>query len=180
MTNEIFAAMDAYKPVIAERWAQSMRNLFEDIVAKHGPSLKGVANCWTYATVYRNTGLARFIQYTGGEIEGGFRSERGAVLNEERLGEAATAVANQVVETWVGKIAMKMGELEEATAHYVSGTSFRISGTRGGHDVSIEQQMIINVSRLGTLFNQWPSRIYVDGKFMSEAAYKKMFKAVAA
>lgn len=174
MNDAIFAAMDAYKPVIAERWVQSMRNLFEDIVAKHGPSLRGLSNCWTYAKVYRNTGLGRFVVSTGE-----YKNEVNT-LNEERLTAAGMEVAGRVVEEWVGKIAMKMGELEQATAEYVSGTSFRITGTRGGHDVRIEQQMIINVSRLGTPFNQWPSRIYVDGKAMSEAAYKKMFKAAAA
>jgi hypothetical protein len=33
--------------------------------------------------------------------------------------------------------------------------------------------MIMNVSSRGTLFNQFPARIYVDGKFTSEAKFKK-------
>jgi hypothetical protein len=176
MNAAILAAMEAYKPVIADRWGQSMKNLFEDIVAKHGPSLKGLSNCWTYAKVYRNTGLARFVVSSGGEIVRGVRTESVHALNESRLLEAGMEAATATVEMWVGKIAMKMGELENAEALYVSGTSFRITGTRGGHAVRIEQQMIINVSRLGRPFNQWPSRIYVDGKTVSEAAYKKMFK----
>lgn len=175
MTNEIAAAMDAYKPVIAERWAQSMRDLFNDVVAKHGPAMNGLASCWKYAKVARNVSLRKYLNAT---LEN--HKVVSYTINEERLAEEGMNVANRVVEAWVGKIAMKMGELDDATAHYVSGTSFRISGTRGGHKVSIEQQMILNVSRLGTLFNQWPSRIYVEGEFVSESAYKKMFKAVAA
>lgn len=86
-------------------------------------------------------------------------------------------MADDVVAVWANKVQAKMGELDDATVHYVSGTAFRITGTRGGRKVTIEQHMIINVSRLGRLFNQWPSRIYVDGQFTSEAKYKKMFAA---
>jgi hypothetical protein len=34
--------------------------------------------------------------------------------------------------------------------------------------------MIINVSPKGKLFNQFPARIYVNGKFTSAAAYAKL------
>jgi len=40
--------------------------------------------------------------------------------------------------------------------------------------------MILNFRySTGTIFNQFPSRIYVDGKSMSENKYKEVFKEVA-
>lgn len=37
------------------------------------------------------------------------------------------------------------------------------------------QDRIFNVISKGTLYNQWPARIYIDGKRISEAAYKRLF-----
>lgn len=39
--------------------------------------------------------------------------------------------------------------------------------------VRIEQSVILNVSSKGKVSNQFPARIYVAGKFVSEAKFKK-------
>ena len=72
------------------------------------------------------------------------------------------------------EIAAKLGELDGAEVRHLDGYRFAVVGTKDGRTVRIEQDMIVNISVKGTLFNQFPSRIYVDGKFTSAANYAKL------
>jgi hypothetical protein len=74
----------------------------------------------------------------------------------------------------IAKVNVKAGELTDSKVLRVSGANFRITGMKGDKKVMIEQNQIINVSVKGKLFNQFPARIYVDGKFYSAAAFKKI------
>jgi hypothetical protein len=56
----------------------------------------------------------------------------------------------------------------------LDGARFRIVGIKNDRSICIEQDRIVNVSPKGTLFNQFPARIYVNGKFTSAAAYAKL------
>jgi hypothetical protein len=96
-------------------------------------------------------------------------------LDPARVAAYADKRATESVLAWEGKLAAKMGELEGATVAYLHGNVFAVNGTKQGHAVRVEQDMIINVSSKGKLFNQFPARLYVDGKFTSAAAYAKKF-----
>lgn len=96
----------------------------------------------------------------------------GANLDPVKVKEAAQQYADMVAESMKDKIMFKAGELQNPEVRNMSGWEFLITGEVKGSKVYIEQNMILNCSSLGTLFNQFPARIYVDGKFMSEAAYK--------
>ncbi len=164
MTDAILqAALEAHKPALVARYTAMTQSTFSNMVAMHGPALRGISNCWTYARMW------------SGWISGMTRHEGDArILDEARVAKSAAAYADATIEAWAGKIATKMGEVEGATIHHLDGAAFRITGTLAGKRVGIDQNMILNVSSKGLPFNQFPARIYVDGKFTSEAAWKRM------
>jgi hypothetical protein len=97
-------------------------------------------------------------------------------INEEKLDARATTWAKSTAMQWFDKIVVKLGEVEEVRDNTIGyGTWVRVLATKAGRKVTMEQQMIVNVSPKGTLFNQFPARLYVDGKFTSEAQFKKLF-----
>lgn len=161
MTTELRAALDDFKPAIATQYADSIRSLYNSMVKDLGPGLKNVGNDWTWARIFN--GLVR--QYLTGD-----RTQ----LKEDALEAGAVKYAEAAVEAWAGKIEAKMGELDSATVHRMDGIAFTISGIKHGKEVAIHQEMIVNVSKLGKPFNQFPATITFDGKAISAAAYKKL------
>jgi hypothetical protein len=95
----------------------------------------------------------------------GTRRDEPYVLCEQRLAKFAAALADQWATEVLNKVDAKVGELADANVLYAGSANFVITGTKNGRGVRIDQQQIINCSSKGTLFNQYPSRIYVDGKF---------------
>jgi hypothetical protein len=108
----------------------------------------------------------------------GFKSTDGYTINADTVAKFADKQVTEMLASWEAKLVAKLAELDNAEAvRQHSGVAFIITGTKAGQPVSIEQSMIVNVSSKGLLFNQFPARIYVAGKFTSEAAYKRQFTA---
>jgi hypothetical protein len=159
------AALDAHKPSLAAHFATFAERRFAALVKQFGPSLRGVYN----STQYRNwTAIASLTTTNGDRVNSGY------LLVADRVAAAAAQFADATVATWADKIAAKLGELDGAEVRHLDGYRFAVVGTKGDRTIRIEQDMIINVSVKGTLFNQFPSRIYVDGKFTSAANYAKL------
>lgn len=170
---DLKAALDEYKPNIEDRYKDYVRGVLEDLKKWFGPKLSGVANSKhysVYSDVARNFKLVQ-------EDERDYRpSAKGEYfVDEERLNRNAAQYAEQTIESWLGKIQSKMGDLSDAKVHRLNDMRFEIEGTKNGRSVRIDQDMIINQSSKGKLFNQFPARIYVDGKFFSEAKYKELW-----
>lgn len=157
------AALEAHKPALVARYTAMTQSTFTRMVEMHGPALKGISNCWTYARMWSGW-ISKMVRYDGDA----------RILDEALVAKAAAAYADATIEAWAGKIASKMGEVEGATIHHMDNATFRITGTLAGKRVGIDQNMILNVSSKGLPFNQFPARIYVDGKATSEAAWKRM------
>lgn len=98
------------------------------------------------------------------------------VIDERRLASAAEKVGIDTVTGWIGKISAKMGDLQDPDVKHVSGLTYVITGTRAGLKVRIDQAVTLSVSKHGLWFNQFPARIYVDGKFTPEKTFKAMVK----
>lgn len=160
--NAIDTALQDFRPQIAEQYKRIVRSQFERMVASLGPALKNVVNDWTWARTYSS------IKHC---VARDFQS---ASIKEEVLEAAAEKYAELTVEAVRAKILEKLGALDNAEVRRMTGCEFSITGERAGHRVSILQSVIVNVSPKGLPFNQFPARIYVDGKFVSAAAYKKM------
>lgn len=168
--TDLRAALELCKPTLVERYESAIRSQFQGMVELHGPSLRGIHNCWQYARAWGNA-----VACYATAIE---RDWRNAVtvygLDDAKLAAGAEEYAAASLESWLGKIEGKLGELTDAKVRHLDGATFRITGMRNGHEVEIIQTMIVNVSSKGTLYNQFPARIYVDGKATSEAKYKKL------
>lgn len=174
-TAALTTALDAFKPAIAADYVRTVERLFANAVEALGPDLKGIYSSQRFAKVMSHGGiLCPFVKFNH-ETVAGRQIAHPATLRVEALEKAAAAYADAVAVSWAAKIDAKMGELEGATVHALNGVAFTITGTRNGHAVAIEQQMVFKVSSKGTPFNQFPARLRLDGKAISEAAYSKAF-----
>ena len=136
---------------------RSVRANFTRLVEKFGPTMSNVANSREYH-VWSET-VRKCCDRSNDRTNATYS------LSESRLESFAAAVANGMADEVLAKVNAKVGELGNGEVHRVGGADFVITGTKHGLEVRIEQNQIINCSVKGKLFNQYPSRIYVDGKF---------------
>jgi hypothetical protein len=162
MNEKIF---ESHKPELADRFKRNVHCTLGQIAEALGPELNGVFNDWNWAKAYNNV-VHPFIVGKHAEEK---------TINEVKLEAAASKYADMVVENWKKKITEKIGMLDEGRVHHLDGCRFCITGTKAGQKVLINQDMIINVSGKGTLFNQFPARIHLNGKSISAAKFKKAF-----
>lgn len=78
----------------------------------------------------------------------------------ERFVQNAMDAAGLAYDAFVAKLVSKVGEVESAelTGNHVWGYSVLKVAKAGGVVESWKTQQIVNVSKLGLLFNQWPTR----------------------
>lgn len=184
--HAVMALVDARKPstleaVIAAKHAdlaamvyRQLRRTFDDAVALLGPQLRGVYNHDRFARVWRET-MGKFVERV--DATGSFLRDRDRpyAFDDAKARAYADAYATVALQELFDKLVAKVGALDEPHAEGMSGLHFIYAGKRDGHRVRVEQNVTVNVSSRGKLFNQFPARIYVDGKFTSEAEYKRRF-----
>lgn len=168
-SSNIKAALEEHAPRFVEFYTANVKFEFTRLTNRHGPALRGIYN--THDASYMDV-IDAVTDYGDG-----IGMNRPYVLNEAKLAVYAEKAARDLVTSWLGKIEQKLGELEDAEARYVSGFAYLITGSRNGHKVEIDQDMIINFSKYGRAFNQFPAKITVDGKKTSAAAYAKLIIA---
>jgi len=151
------AALRDFAPELEARFIKFTTATIARYVEKFGPDLRGIANSGSY-TAWQN-GCAAFY------------SRQTHQIDEAALARYAAEYATATIESWAAKIDAKLGELDDATLIRGAGATFTLRGRKAGRNVTIEQDMIVNVSSKGTLFNQFPARIYVDGKFTPAAKF---------
>jgi hypothetical protein len=160
MNTELKAQLVA---VFTNQVQHSITHTFNRLVATYGASMKGVYNS-------RN---GQFWKYSVSVCCD--RSNRLAtadyILNAEKVALFADQMADEMANEVLAKVNAKVANLQDSKVVLVSGANFVITGTKNGQNVRIEQNQIINVSVKGNLFNQYPSRIYVNGKFTSAAKF---------
>lgn len=157
MNLEIAKALEEFKPALAARYSDMVRRYFARMIELHGPGLRGVYNGCLAAT-YR-------------ELVSHNLTNREEIC-EESLARNAARYADDAIEAWGHKINAKLPGVDNVSVRRFQGVSFVISCTRGSDKVTISQDCIVNVSSKGKPFNQFPSRIYVNGKFTTEAKFK--------
>lgn len=149
--------------VFTNQVQHSITHTFNRLVDTYGASMKGVYNSrngqfWKYSVSVccdRSNHLAT-ADY---------------ILNAEKVALFAAQMADEMANEVLVKVNAKVADLQDSNVVLVSGANFVITGTKNGQNVRIEQNQIINVSVKGNLFNQYPSRIYVNGKFTSAAKF---------
>ncbi len=161
----IEAALIEIRPTLAKIYAAQVRRAFEAAVEDHGPKVSGVYNSARHARTFRSLVAPCLSWAQDGTVS----------INEAKLDLAAADYAEAASLQWKDKIEGKLVELENVEIKKFGGANFLIKGWRSGKAVAIDQNMIVKSSTKGLLFNQFPARIYVDGKFISERAYHALF-----
>jgi len=163
---DIKDAMLQYAPELAEDYAKFTRDTFAAMQDDLGSDLKGVYSSSRWARMFagirgnldQNISQGRIVSYQ---------------INDQELSKNAKNYGERISLEWFCKIREKLGDLDNVSASRPSGSGdVTVTGKHGDDIVRIEQQRAINVSPLGTLFHQFPSRIYVNDKIIGEAAYK--------
>lgn len=112
-----------------------------------------------------------FMQPTKDGKEWPARGANGYTIREDYLAKKCDQYADDAVAGNIAKLVQKLGDLDNCELTFGGLGDFGLKGTKGDHKVVVEQQTVFKVSKNGQLFNQWPARIYVDGKFTSAADY---------
>lgn len=95
-------------------------------------------------------------------------------LNMAKVEARSRKAAEEAALAWYHKAVAKLGDVSDAAVSG-AGARIRIAGKRAGRVVILDQEMIVNVSVKGKLFNQFPARLYVDGKFVPAGEYAAVF-----
>ena len=175
-SDPLRAAMLRYAPQLARDYKEFVRRTFKRMQADLGKGLKGVHNSWTWARTYQGIRANIIKRHPPGvsALRSSEYDKIPATINTVALNKNAKAYGDRVSLEWYNKMRMKLGDLRNVKVlHRTRGGDITVTGTLNGKAVILNQQRIINVSSKGTLFHQFPSRIYVDGKFMSEAQFKR-------
>ena len=188
MTNTIHnitSAFDAMIPAIADDYRNEVRRQFDRLIEKHGNGrgLNQLSGSWC-----RDGGVWRgMVRHNAKHVGDGpsFRQDTDYEINSDRLDRNAAQYAADAVAGFVAKLIRKLGDLSDVSIADMntSAGTFTIGGKIGGRwiageyvgqKVTVNQRCILKCSNKGTLFNQWPARIYVDGVFTPEKKFKEL------
>lgn len=92
-------------------------------------------------------------------------------LCEETLAKNADDWAHAQVDGMVAKTVGKIGDLDDVAYRFHGYGDFNINGTINGKKVRVDQQTVIKQSSKGTIFAQFPMRLYVEGQFTPAKKY---------
>jgi uncharacterized protein YfiM (DUF2279 family) len=98
------------------------------------------------------------------------------IIDEEHLAAAGKKYGEQAALNWFRKTNEKLGDVSDIEMGK-PGETMQVTAMRDSQKIVLDQQRVFKYSSKGKPFHQFPARIYVDKKFHSEAAYKKMFEA---
>lgn len=171
MNKEIHTAIVTH---ITECCKSTIEHQFAAMLSKFGPTMGNASNDYEFSQIWRESVRPACDVTRGDRLRPNLNTYS---LSEVKLDAIAGRHAQAAADEVIAKVTTKVGELENGELDYLGGASFRIKGSKGAHKVLIEQSQIINVSSKGNLFNQWPARIYVDGKLTSAAALSKIESA---
>jgi hypothetical protein len=178
----IRAAFNAHHATLVASYHRMTRRMLAD-VTKHFPTYGTTERAYSswHRAAYQYRAIRGMLKTSTDmgydwEVHGPhhrqWMADKPLELNDARVEKNAQQYADDTVDALTLKVLAKVGELAKAELTFVSGTvNFDLVGFAGSRRVVISQQTIINSSKNGNLFNQYPARIYVDGKFMSAKAY---------
>jgi len=169
-------AMLIYAPELAEDYKSFVRNTFNNMKRDLGDNLVGIYNDWRWANTFHS--ISANLKRTCPPAVYSYQEviKYPYIIAEEDLEINAKTYGERIALEWFNKMLTKLVDIDDViVSEPNNGGNITINGSRCNNNIYIEQQRIINVSKLGTVFHQFPARIYVNGKFYSEAGYKKLF-----
>ncbi len=180
-----------FAPALEADFVQYVTKGLERILEKYptGPEQRKLSSSWgPDGAFYRAFGHRHLTVKAWREAAAAgeyvVRSARDAydMVDVESVEKASKSYAKDQIAKFVMKLNRKLGELVNVEVDFAdfNGYNCEIRGEAAdGKKVRVEQNRILNFSKNGNPFHQWPARIYVDGKKVSEAAFKKMVGAAA-
>jgi hypothetical protein len=171
----ITAAFDAQKIHMVNQMVAGFERDLAEMKAEFGDDLGG-AYTSRYWSSYWVSDLRPLCTLVGAQTVG-FRTVGGVwVLDVAKATAQAEAWATAELEAACAKLIAKVGNLKHVK---IIGSPERGIFTLVGHHpnyatVRVEQTRILKSSGKGKLFNQWPARIYVDGRPVSEESFKRI------
>lgn len=172
--ENISAEFDAMIPVIAADFSSWVTRNLEHILATYDrKALSQLGNSWgSDGGKWRQLRTFTIMVDENGEPTNRYTSRY--KIDHERIATASVRYAKEQIDAFKFKLNRKLADLTDIENLRIDGSNFRFSGVLGENKVLVEQTTVLKCSNKGTLFNQWPCRIYVNGKFMPEAAFKKI------
>ena len=151
---------------------------FEEAYKKFGPTLRSGSNVSKrdYSIAQEARSMAKVANPPKNKYD--ITHVNHYVIDMERVEKQAQAKAEALCLQWENKIVSKTESLTNVKLVYGGDLTYTITGERDGRKVTIEQIMTLCANFNGTVYNQFPARIYMDGKFVPEEAYKAMFGEV--
>ena len=184
LKDSLKKAMLKYAPELAKDYEEFIKKTFKQMQADLGKELKRVYSSYKWARTFQVVRLSVKKKLAPGQQSHFMPSlvyeKLPYIIDTEALNKNAKKYGEKVALEWYNKVIAKLGPLRNVKASIMRGGDVIVTGEYKGNKVRLDQQRIINVSSRGTLFHQWPSRIYVNGKFMSETAYKKLIRGLGA
>jgi hypothetical protein len=178
--NEITNIAAAFEPtkVEAAGWFEGrVRKQFAKLAESYGDGEKiklfarvPAANQATFALV---RSCCAVVDADGNPVVSGSGRDF-YVIDEARLAKKAAEFGEDQVAGFVAKLEKKLGDLTAVELIRAGNGEFVIAGKLGDRAVRVDQQVVFKVSSKGTFFLQWPARIYVEGKFTPEKAFKEL------
>ena len=172
MSNTIRETLLAQAPKFSADYVEYFTNFYNNNVEELGR--RWLSNAYDGRRDRWNHVIVRCFD---GDMKN-LRTEMGA-FNPAKLQKLADEYGEQMATKWANKLECKLENVEGVEMRNAGRGSFTFTGRREGKAIRVEQQTVTKVSNRGTWFHQFPARIYVDGKFTSEKAYKEMFATVA-
>lgn len=169
------AAFEARAPELAEDMVQHLTALWGRLAASHPDGVPRHIEYGKpdYNLVHRTfNGLTAIVPGTEDRLD--WRAGK-LTLDLARVEAFAKKYGEHAALDWFHKTGAKLGELAEAEVVYGSDAYLIVRGKRDGKTVQITQQRILKASPKGLMFHQFPSWLYVNGKFTPEAAYARLF-----
>ena len=168
MEKTIHAALEAEIPAIVTQFVEHMRGQFERLFAAYGDNWLSIirGNHGPYEQLRAQTVL-QVCHYRGRYEAVGFDPDEA-----HRMGlESALNITQQMAH----KMAHKLGALTnvQITMLRPGARELTLTGLRGTDTVLVNQQRVDHWNQYGTHYAQFPALIYVNGKKVSEAEYKR-------
>lgn len=169
MKKSINEALNDYKPRIAELYKHTVNATYKNLSEQFGLTFHGVYNSYS-ADSYKNLLCPVLTK----EIDTNKNKRIERFIDNDKLEIMADLYAEATVCSFKEKILDKLGNVENVEVQRLLNDEFEIIATHGEHKVFLQQRIILKSSSKGLLFNQFPARIYVDGKFISAKKYKEI------
>lgn len=105
---------------------------------------------------------------------GGVRSGTEMKIAEDFLAKEAARFGEDQVAGYIAKLRRKVDGISVHSVKLHNNGAFTLRGNLGNDSVRIDQQVVFKVSSKGTFFLQWPARIYLRNKFITEKAFRAL------